>query len=227
MRRIRAPSADATKRRKITTSAPVAPLDRFARRSRAGDGDDGVEARRRADAAKAFAETSNERTGWRRFFWGAGVKAARGAVDEDVGEIAEVQPVREQVALGRSPTSTRRRRTRRLGAAKARTAAAVGAEFARAPHPRWARSSRAVRLGEVLAGRGRRVRLGVGRRRVRRRERKTTRKNPRATPSRTFARRPSADAESASARGEIRRAERRYIVHRILVYPRTICPTLS
>jgi len=134
-------AADATKRRKITTSAPVAPLDRFPSFPGPGTARSAEAARRRADAAKAFAETSNERTGWRRFFWGAGVKAARGAVDEDVGEIAEVQPVREQVALGEVPdvdTSSKKSPAGRGGGApparrgEGATAAAVGAEFARA-----------------------------------------------------------------------------------------------
>ena len=134
-------AADATKRRKITTSAPVAPLDRFPSFPGPATARSAEAARRRADAAKAFAETSNERTGWRRFFWGAGVKAARGAVDEDVGEIAEVQPVREQVALGEVPdvdTSSKQSPAGRGGGAppvrrgEGATAAAVGAEFTRA-----------------------------------------------------------------------------------------------
>ena len=126
------PNADATKRRKITTSAPVAPLDRFPSFPGPATARSAEAARRRADAAKAFAETSNERTGWRRFFWGAGVKAARGAVDEDVGEIAEVQPVREQVALGEVPDVDTSSKNSPAGRGEGATAAAVGAEFARA-----------------------------------------------------------------------------------------------
>ena len=126
------PNADATKRRKIATSAPVAPLDRFPSFPGPATARSAEAARRRADAAKAFAETSNERTGWRRFFWGAGVKAARGAVDEDVGEIAEVQPVREQVALGEVPDVDTSSKNSPAGRGEGATAAAVGAEFARA-----------------------------------------------------------------------------------------------
>ena len=127
------PNADATKRRKIATSAPVAPLDRFPSFPGPATARSAEAARRRADAAKAFAETSNERTGWRRFFWGAGVKAARGAVDEDVGEIAEVQPVREQVALGEvSDVDASSKNGGPAGRGEGATAAAVGAEFARA-----------------------------------------------------------------------------------------------
>ena len=137
----------ARRRKKITASAPVAPLDRFPSFPGPGTARSAEAARRRADAARAFADTSNERTGWRRLFWGAGVKAARGAVDEDVGEVAEVQPLREQVALGEVPdvdTSSRRSRRRdsrettktrvrgETTSRGAREGAAVGAASARA-----------------------------------------------------------------------------------------------
>jgi hypothetical protein len=135
-------AADATDRRdrrkKIIASAPVATgLDRFPSFPGPGTAKSAEAARRRAEAAKAFAEASDERAGWRRFFWGAGVKAARGAVDEDVGEVAEVQPVREQVALGEVPdvdTSARKTRAERDGrdvrnGDRDATAAAVGASL--------------------------------------------------------------------------------------------------
>ena len=128
--------AEKSRRKKITASAPVAPLDRFPSFPGPGTARSAEAARRRADAAKAFADTSNVRNGWRRFFWGAGVKAARGAVDEDVGEVAEVQPVREQVALGEVPdVDTKARGAKeakptKLEPRKGAESAAVGAEAA-------------------------------------------------------------------------------------------------